>query len=314
MGNRKRLVIILLVAAAVLAAGGAFFLVDPIGWWRAGGGEAAEPGSFPGVEDPAFFPQEGPLSSRPFNVLILGLDHGLGRPQEGNERSDVIIIAHVDEAKQKACLLSIPRDSYVQIPGHGRKKINEAYALGGPQLAVKTVEQLTGMKMRNYLVLDFDEFRWVVDLFGGVEVTLERPISDPKLGYIPAGHQHLNGDRALIMARSRDYPQGDLERVRQQQRIIVQALYKGRQMAADPGAAWFLYVALSRLETDVTPGEAIRLAREFASFPVVDVEGGVAPGRGDMVGGASVYLLDDSKLRSLVYSIERQCTVPQEFR
>lgn len=314
MRDKKRFMITLLAAALVLAAGCTFFLVDPLGWWRGSTGEGGEPEPFPGVEDPPLWPPSGPLSSRPFNVLILGLDHGMGRPQEGNERSDVMIVAHIDESLKKACLLSIPRDSYVQIPGYGRKKINEAYALGGAELAVKTVEQLTGMKIRNYLVMDFDEFKWVVDLFGGVEVTLERPISDPKVGYIPSGNQHLDGSKALIMARSRDYPQGDLERVRQQQRIIIQALYKGKRMAAEPGAAWFLYVALNRLETDFSAREVIQLARDFASFPVVDVQGGVAPGKGGMVGGASVYMLDESRLRSLVYSIERQCVVPKEFQ
>lgn len=289
-------------------------LLDPWRWLWSRDENRVPLEAFPGVTDPPLFPETGKFPFRTFNVLILGLDHGLGRPEEGNCRSDVIMFARVDLSRKKACLLSIPRDSYVDLPGHGKNKINEAYALGGAELARKTVESIVGMRIDRHLALDFDEFRWLVDLFGGVQVTLDEPISDPKLGNIAAGSQILNGDQALIMARSRDYPQGDLERVRQQQRLIIQALYQGKKMAAYPGAAWFLAIALDSLDTDLTRDEVIRLAREFASFPVVDVQGGVAPGRTGMAGSASVYFLDEAKLRLLAASIENQCTVPEEFR
>jgi anionic cell wall polymer biosynthesis LytR-Cps2A-Psr (LCP) family protein len=137
---------------------------------------------------------------------------------------------------------------------------------------------------------------------------------DPKLGAIPAGNQLLDGESALVMARSRDYPQSDLERVRQQQRLLIQILYKGKDLAAYPGAAWFLSVALEPLESDLTPDEVIRLAREFATYPVVDVQGGVAPGRTGSAGSASVYFLDKAGLQELVSYIESACMIPEEFR
>jgi anionic cell wall polymer biosynthesis LytR-Cps2A-Psr (LCP) family protein len=170
------------------------------------------------------------------------------------------------------------------------------------------------MDIRNYIVVDFDEFIWLVDLFGGVQVTMENAIVDPKLGIIPEGSQMLDGEHALIMARSRNYPSADLERVRQQQRLLIQVLYKGKDIAAYPGAAWFLSVALEPLDTDLTQDEVIRLAREFASFPVVDVQGGVAPGRTGMAGSASVYFIDEAKMWELVSTIESECIVPVEFR
>jgi LCP family protein required for cell wall assembly len=306
--------ITLLFLALAVAAASAVMLIDPWDWVDGEAGAAVEPAAFPGVEEPPLLPAAQPLSQQPFNVLILGIDHGLGRAEEGNERSDAIIVAHIDEAKGKACLLSVPRDSYVAIEGHGRSKINEAYQVGGAELAVQTVEQVTGMEIRSYVAVDFDEFTWLVDLFGGVQVTLDEAIMDPKLGIIPAGSQLLDGESALIMARSRDYPESDLERVRQQQRLLIQALYKGKEMASYPGAAWFLSVALEGVETDLTPDEVIRLARGFASYPVVNVQGGVAPGRTGSVGSASVYLLDEAKLQELVSSIEGACLIPEEFR
>ncbi len=308
-GYKITLLLVGLAVAAVLSV----LLLDVWGWMHEED-RAAESEAFPGVEAPSFLPPPEPISPGPFNVLILGLDHGMGRPTEGNERSDVILVAHIDEARGRACLLSLPRDSYVEIPGYRRSKINEAYQLGGPETAMRTVEQVTGMKISYYVVMDFDEFKWLVDLFGGVQVTMDKPLSDPKLGIIPAGSQVLDGEHALILARSRNYGQGDLERGRQQQRLLVQILYKGKEMANSPGAAWFLSIALDPLETNLTPDEVIRLAREFGSFPAVDVQGGVAPGSPGMVGSASVYLLDAGGLRELVNSIETQCFVPVEFR
>ncbi|MBN2027028.1 MAG: LCP family protein [Actinobacteria bacterium] len=303
-----------LVLALAIAAACAVMLVDPWNWFDGGVDAAVEISAFPGVEEPLLVPVSEPLSQQSFNVLILGLDHGLDREENGNQRSDVMMIAHVDEAMGRVCLLSIPRDSYVSIPGYRTTKINEAYQAGGAELAVKTVEQLTGMDIRNYVVMDFDEFTWLVDLFGGVQVTLSEPLSDPKLGYIGAGSQMLDGDLALVMARSRDYPQGDLERVRQQQRLLIQILYKGKELASYPGAAWFLSVALEPLETDLTSDEVIRIARQFATFPVVDVQGGVVPGRTGMAGGASVFIVEEAGLRELVSSIQDTCMVPEEYR
>ena len=309
-GSKAALLAVALAAAAVCAV----MLIDPGAWFSEEGNAVAEPSAFPGVEEPSLLPPVEPVSQQPFNVLILGLDHGLGRPVEGYERSDVVILAHIDEAMGRACLLSIPRDSYVEIPGHRTSKINEAYQLGGAELAMETVERVTGMDIRNYVVVDFDEFIWLVDLFGGVQITMDQPLMDPKLGIIPAGSQVLDGEKALMMARSRDYPSGDLERVRQQQRLLIQILYKGKEMAAYPGAAWFLSVALEPLETNLTQDEVIRLAREFARFPVVDVQGGVAPGRIGTAGGASVYFLDQAKLLELTSAIQTMCFVPEEFR
>ncbi|MDY6794822.1 MAG: LCP family protein [Actinomycetota bacterium] len=314
MRKRTGLNIAVFMLSLLVAAGCAFMLLDVWGWLQEENIAASELVVFPGVEEPPMTLPAEPVSDEPFNVLILGLDHGLDRPVQGYERSDVIIIAHIDEAAGKAVLLSLPRDSYVSIPGYRKSKINEAYQAGGVDLAVHTVEQVTGMRIRNYVVVDFDEFMWLVDLFGGVPVTMEEPLNDPKVGYIGAGGQQLDGEHALMLARSRDYPQGDLERVRQQQRIIIQALYKGKEMASYPGAAWFLSIALDPLETNLTQDEVIALARGFAELPVVDVQGGVAPGKPGMVGAASVYILDETALRELVRNIEQLCFVPEEFR
>ncbi|OFW59637.1 MAG: hypothetical protein A2W01_01020 [Candidatus Solincola sediminis] len=306
--------IFVLTLCLMSAAVSALLFIDPWGWFNTAGAVGVSTDAFPGVEVPALYPSPQPLSDGSFNVLILGIDHGLGRPAEGNNRSDVIMVAHVDEKRYKACLLSIPRDSYVEIPGHGRAKINEAYSLGGATLALATVSQLTGMEIRNYVALDFDEFKKLVDLFGGFQITLDQPVLDPKVGAIPAGNVFLNGEQALILARSRNYPNADLSRVRQQQRILTQILYKGKELAAYPGAAWFLSTAKGSVETDFTLDELIRLCREFASFPVVDVQGGVAPGKVGTAGAASVILVDQQGLQRLVQSIQASSIVPDEFR
>lgn len=305
---------IMTLAVCLVAAGiAALLLMDPLGWFKAAKVNGSSD-AFPGVIEPALFPAPEPLSSGSFNILILGLDHGSGRTQVGNNRTDVMMIAHVDEKRGKTCLISIPRDSWVDIPGFGKARANEAYEDGGAALAMKTVTQLTGMQMRNYVALDFDQFRDLVNLFGGFQITLDQPLLDPKLGTIPAGNVFLNGDNALILARSRNYANGDLTRVRQQQRIITQLLYKGKGLAGDPGAAWFLTIALGHAETDFNSDDLIRLCREFASFPVVDIEGGVIPGKVGSARAASVYLVDQQGVLRLAQSVESQATVPPEYR
>jgi polyisoprenyl-teichoic acid--peptidoglycan teichoic acid transferase len=305
--------IVLLTACLIVAAMVSLLFVDPWGWFKTAHAVDSV-GDFPGVVEPSLYPDPQPLSNGSFNILILGLDHGLGRTDQGNNRTDVIMIAHVDEKRAKTCLISIPRDSYIDIAGFGRTRANEAFEDGGSALAMSTFSQLTGLDISKYVALDFDEFRDLVNLFGGFQITLNEPLLDPKLGTIPSGNVFLNGDNALVLARSRNYANGDLERVRQQQRIITQLLYKGKDMAGYPGAAWFLRAAIDRVETNLSLDDLIRLCREFASFPVVDIQGGVVPGKVGMAGSASVYLVDMAGLQRMIQSVQTASVVPDEFR
>lgn len=165
------------------------------------------------------------VPDEPFTVLLLGQDN---RPGEDAARADTIIVARIDPENDKVWMLSIPRDTRVQIPGHGTQKINAATFYGGPSLMVETVEGFLGMPINHYMDIDFDGFIQVVDSLGGVWVDVDTEIDDPKASshgsftasHIDKGYQLLDGDHALTFVRSRDFPDADFTRMRHQQQFF----------------------------------------------------------------------------------------------
>ena len=127
-------------------------------------------------------------------------------------RTDTIMVLHMGDGKPT--LMSIPRDSYVNIPGHGMNKINAAYNFGGPQLLAKTIEQLTGIRIDHYAEIGFGGFDTLVDAVGGVNICIDQSLRDPKAGLnLTKGCHDLNGQQALGLVRTRAFPNADLERV-----------------------------------------------------------------------------------------------------
>jgi len=123
-------------------------------------------------------------------------------------------------------LVSLPRDSLLSIPGHGKNKLNSAYSFGGPKLLVQTVEQATGLRIDHYAEIGFDGFVNVVDAVGGVDMCIPQAMKDPLAGLnVKAGCQRLDGQTALGYVRSRATPRADLDRV-EHQREFLSALIK----------------------------------------------------------------------------------------
>lgn len=122
-----------------------------------------------------------------------------------------------------ASLISIPRDSYVAVPGYGMQKINASYAYGGPKLLRETVELATGVYTDGYVEVGFEGFSTIVDAVGGVEICLDEPLQDPRAGLdLPAGCQTLDGAEALGYVRTRyEDPNGDLGRVERQREFLA---------------------------------------------------------------------------------------------
>ncbi|GGZ26407.1 LytR family transcriptional regulator [Streptomyces nitrosporeus] len=148
--------------------------------------------------------------------------------------TDTLMLVHLSADRQRASVVSLPRDSYAEIPEHtdrttGEKheahpvKLNAAYAEGGPQLTVRTVEQLTGVKIDHYLEADFTSFMKTVDALGGVEICTAKPLKDSYTGLdLPAGTHELNGGQALQYVRSRHVDgAADLSRMQRQQRFMA---------------------------------------------------------------------------------------------
>lgn len=178
--------------------------------------------------------------SEPFYMLLMGTDKSEDRDASGEfgdaYRSDSMMLARIDPQQKKVTLVSIERDTLVDIDGYGINKINAAYALGGPSLAVKTVSEFAGVPISHYAEINFDGFKAVVDALGGVDVNVSIDIDDPEAGgSLSAGEQTINGDQALILCRSRhaydDYGSGDYYRMANQ-RMVLGAIAK-KLMSAD---------------------------------------------------------------------------------
>lgn len=140
-------------------------------------------------------------------------------------RTDTIMIIHT--GGKKTSLISLPRDSYVPINGHGSNKLNAAFAFGGASLLTRTVEQITGLRIDHYAEIGFGGFAGMVDAVGGVRICVDQAINDGNAGInLAAGCQQLNGEQALGYVRSRKFATGDLERVQHQRQFLAALLSK----------------------------------------------------------------------------------------
>ena len=183
--------------------------------------------------------QSGLLTSTPTTILVLGTDGGTQPGRGGAHRSDSIMLIRTDPRKHRLAFLSIPRDLRVEIPGHGAAKINAAFQIGGPTLALRTVKSLTGLDVNHVAFVDFDRFRELIDSVGGIDD--RRAPADPLQRFdcpyatdarcqkwdgwrFEKGPQHMNGRRALVYSRIRenrlDPSETDLDRARRQQQVI----------------------------------------------------------------------------------------------
>lgn len=182
--------------------------------------------------------QNGLLSSTATTILVLGTDGGEpNRP--GARRSDSIMLVHTDPGTHRIAYLSIPRDLRVEIPGYGANKINAAFQLGGPTLALRTIKELTGLEVNHVAFVDFAKFKELVDAVGGIDVNVPKPIlsnkfdcpyaTDARCNAWPGwrfakGKQHMDGRRALVYSRIRenrlDPSETDLARGRRQQQVV----------------------------------------------------------------------------------------------
>jgi len=150
----------------------------------------------------------------------------LGRNITGS-RSDTIMLLHMPANGSRPTLVSIPRDSYVNIPGHGYNKINAAYAYGGPKLLIQTVQNATGLRIDHYMGIGFTGLVSVVNNVGGVNMCLPSAMKDPKAGLnLKKGCQTLNGSQALALVRTRAFADGDLQREEDQRALLKSLLSK----------------------------------------------------------------------------------------
>ncbi|RKI97389.1 LytR family transcriptional regulator [bacterium D16-34] len=177
---------------------------------------------------------ETDMANEPFYMLLMGTDGSAERDASGDfgesYRTDSIMLARIDPVDKKLTLVSIHRDTLVDMGEYGQQKLNAAHALEGPSLSVEVVSKMAGVPISHYAEINFDGFRDVVNALGGIEVDVPMTIDDADAGgHLDAGLQTLNGDQALILCRSRhaydEMGDGDSYRAANQ-RLVLSAIAK----------------------------------------------------------------------------------------
>lgn len=215
-----------------------------------------------------------PLAER-VHVLVLGLD---SVPNATARRSDTIFVASLREGDVR--LLAIPRDTHVKFPDGRVEKVNAAYAFGGAELARQVISNFLGIDIKYYIVIDYDGFEKLVDLVGGVTVSVEKPLKDDKTKPpidIAAGTQKLTGKMALGYIRYRDNVTGDLGRL-QRQRQLLEALLRQGLRDKSLTLQQMVTTAQKYVETNMAPVMLYRLAQRLQNLRPEQVQIKQIPG------------------------------------
>ena len=220
-------------------------------------------------------------------VVLLGSDQ---RTTEAS-RSDTIMIAAEGDASG---VLSVPRDSRVEIPGHGEDKINSAYAYGGPDLTVTTLEDFTGLHINNYIVIKFHAVEDIVNALGGVTIDVKEPVKlgleDGRVFNIKPGRQVLNGGQAIAFVRFRGDPRADIGRIGRQQQFMAALRHEALSPGNLPRLPAVIRAVLKNTDTNMNPLEVAR----FVVWMEISgkSEAKTYPGVGKYIEGVSYWLPD----------------------
>lgn len=275
----------------------------------------------------------GKLDSRPektskaLNYLLVGSDTREGLTKEqmkvlrvgstktaAGGRSDTMLLVHISKARDKAMIISLPRDSLVTIPAHrssdgtkdigiSKSKINAAFAWGGAPLLIETVELATNLRIDHYIEINFAGFAGIVDALGGIQVCTKKDIDDPKSHLVlPAGVHTLNGIESLKYVRTRDFDGlGDIGRMQRQQQFMSAVLRKATSSGTllNPFKLKnFVNAALAsvRLDSGLAPDDLLTLAKQLKNLSSGNVRTLTVPlsnpnGRYD---GQSVVIWDET--------------------
>lgn len=257
-----------------------------------------------------FFPPandgSGPVTAdQRLNVLLLGID---ARQGETMARTDSIILASVDPKSKQMTLLSIPRDTRVNIPGHGWDKINSASVYGGPELSSKVVSDLIGIPIKYYTLTNFSGFKDIVDALGGVTLDVEQNMyheGDEEYGgaygiNLKKGVQRLDGEKALQYVRYRDYAMGDIDRTKHQQKFLAALAKEMLQPSTIPKLPKLVSEISRYVKTNLSVSDMITMAAASKNMENGNIVAQTLPGRALDINGGSYWGVDPNEARQMV--------------
>ncbi len=262
------------------------------------------------------------------NVLLVGSDSRdrltgdladqAGKNQVNGQRSDTIMVLHVDSKAQKAALLSIPRDLYVKIAGTTKSdRINSSFSSGGPETLIQTIKDNLGIQINHYMEVDFVGFRDIVNTVGGVNVYVPAPARDTMSGLDikKPGCINFDGDVGLSWVRSRHYeyfesgrwredPTSDIGRIQRQQDFIRRMMRKAVSSGLTNPLTLNRLVGIGvkdvTIDSAMSTSDLVRVARRFKSLDPDTVDMLTLPTTDATIGGASVLKLNQSEAQSYI--------------
>jgi LCP family protein required for cell wall assembly len=267
-----------------------------------------------------FSPQTIPKSLRigiirkPLNLLILGTDITYDRetrkPMPDREgRADTILLVHIDPIRSRVSMLSIPRDTYLDIPGHGTTKINVAHAYEGVPLVKKTVVSFTGQKIDHFVKIKPTAVTRLVDHLGGITLDIEEDMHYVDHAQnltidLRQGKQKLSGKEAHDYIRYRDDIRGDIGRIERQQKFL-KALFLSLINPANIFKAPFaMHACVQEIETDLPLSLTLRILNWTRMLEIANVRTVMAPGEVSYIRGAgSVWLPDQMALEKQIQEL-----------
>lgn len=233
------------------------------------------------------------------NILLMGSDK---RTSGGSSRADTIILARVDPKSDYTYMVSIPRDSYVSIPGRGKSKINHSYAWGGPALLIQTVEQFVNLPVHYYSEVDFNGFAGIVDELGGIDFEVEKGWHDKELNIdVRSGDRRRYGKEALAIVRGRSFPSGDFQRIKNQQKFLSAILKQSMGSLTDVRKITGL---TNYSKTNMPVNDMLYLGRYFAGSKA-QLQTTTLAGKTGMLNRVS-YVFVDEKNKATVISLMKE--------
>jgi LCP family protein required for cell wall assembly len=255
----------------------------------------------PTVSEP--IPAKDPLAKDAQNILLIGSD---SEGNIANGRSDVIVLMHISSDRKKVYLVHFPRDMYVDVPGHGKDKINAAYAYGGSQLLVRTLQNLVDVSIDHVVVVGYEGFKDMTDTVGGVDVYAEEATVED-YGPIQVGWNHLDGKAALEFVTERyDLSKGDISRGRRQMAFVKALMLKvlSKETLTNPVRFAELVDAATRyltVDNAFSVADIYSQALAMRDLRSTDIAFITAPitGFGRSPKGASIDIVDEVKMAQL---------------
>ena len=268
-----------------------------------------------------------PVGNSPFNILVLGSDsrEGLsaadlkyfdptGVDRTSGQRSDSMVILHVEPGSAKAVALALPRDLLVKDSSGHSVKINSFYQ-NGPEAVVKEVSAYTGLLISHYIEVNFASFRTITDALGGVQVKFSRPVVDPNSGLNQkAGCNNLTGNQALAFVRARDFD-SDFGRIQRQQlfvRLMMGKILTPGTLLNPVKVVNLINLGLGNLKHDsgLGLGTIEGLALKFHNLSPNDIDFRVLPSAPKTIGGADYVVANDKQAQALLVALKDNSPLP----